>query len=757
MASGRTIGFFFGLSRATQAIAAFALLLVALAAPSAPSLAAPSDPTPLKTTVAVTVNDGYARLVFTAGEYLDATARVAGNVLIINFKEPVDVSVDRIAERASDYIGAARRDPDGKAVRMALAQTVTVNTMAAGEKLFVDLLPASWTGVPPGLPQDVVDDLARRAREAEQALQHEQHVAQQKKPALIRVHVASQPTFTRYIFAVPAETAVKPDRSKDRLVLNFDVPLNFDLADADAALSGGVQEISSELDSDTSLVRFLVDAKVNVRTFRDESGYVVDIVSAGANASQPGQQSQPIAAAQPGPQTVPAVVPAAAPSSESGHDDAASPPLAPNIEAPATIAAPMPQQAVQGAPQPAPVAAPDASAAPPPAPPVAAVVAAPAAAAPPPAPVAAPVAAPAAAGPQPSPTMAAPTPPAAANTPAPPPSADAAQKSSDAAPPHPATPIQTQSDGKIAQEDAKAAQADAKVAAELVHQGANLKLSFPFKILAAAAVFHRADMLWIVFDSKLAIDLSALDGESSRTIRGYQFTQSDGADIVRLQLDRPHLSGVHSDGAMWTVEIGDSVLEPSHALDITRNLIGANRSSVTIPFDGPQALHRLADPEAGDTLFVVTGFAPARGFIDSQDFVEFDALASTQGAVIEPIADDITVQLAPDKIVVGRPNGLTLSTSLQTLLHGSGLRPVMFDSQIWGFDRQASYIERQSHLIAAAAAAPDNQRLVPRLDLARFYLARDMYPEAKGVLDVALTAGRRRKPFRPWCCAPSPK
>src|SRR5580704_69933 len=318
MASGRTIGFFFGLSRATQAIAAFALLLVALAAPSAPSLAAPSDPTPLKTTVAVTVNDGYARLVFTAGEYLDATARVAGNVLIINFKEPVDVSVDRIAERASVYIGAARRDPDGKAVRMALAQTVTVNTMAAGEKLFVDLLPASWTGVPPGLPQDVVDDLARRARAAEQALQHEQHVTQQKKPALIRVHVASQPTFTRYIFAVPAETAVKPDRSKDRLVLNFDVPLNFDLADADAALPGGVQEISSELDSDTSLVRFLVDAKVNVRTFRDESGYVVDIVSAGANASQPGQQSQPIAAAQPGPQTVPTVapgVPAAAPPS----------------------------------------------------------------------------------------------------------------------------------------------------------------------------------------------------------------------------------------------------------------------------------------------------------------------------------------------------------------------------------------------------------------------------------------------------------
>ncbi len=100
------------------------------------------------------------------------------------------------------------------------------------------------------------------------------------------------------------------------------------------------------------------------------------------------------------------------------------------------------------------------------------------------------------------------------------------------------------------------------------------------------------------------------------------------------------------------------------------------------------------------------------------------------------------MELAADKVVVSRPAGLTLSTSLQTVLRGSGLRPVMFDSQIWGSDREASYTERQSRLLAAAASAPDSKRLAPRLDLARFYLARDMYPEAKGVLDVALADDR---------------
>ncbi len=56
---------------------------------------------------------------------------------------------------------------------------------------------------------------------------------------------------------------------------------------------------------------------------------------------------------------------------------------------------------------------------------------------------------------------------------------------------------------------------------------------------------------------------------------------------------------------------------------------------------------------------------------------------------------------------------------------------------------EGSYTEeRQSELTAAAAAAPEDKRLLPRLDLARFYLARSMYIEAKGVLDVVLAEQR---------------
>ncbi len=790
MACGRTIGtlcaelFRQGLRPNFSRIAAIGIVFAALGVPCS------AEADPIKARLTVDVSGGYARLIFNTTDDIDAAVRVAGNVMIISFQRPIDVSVDRLATQAPDYIGAARRDPDGKAIRVALAQKLKVNSMSAGEKFFVDLLPDSWVGAPPGLPQDVVEELARRAREAERLMRQERQMAERKKPAPVRVHVATQPTFTRYVFNLPDQTSVSADSAKDRLTLTFDAPLKFDLADAQAALPRAIGAINSELEDASAIVRFNFVARVDLRTFRDDKGYVVDVV--GANAKPDEQSEAPADGAQPAaaPETTPpanskgeaapngidalaaqmqnvlAEPPAAIGAQSPPPQQLLAPRAVPPAQAPPQPALSSPAMQMTQPPRAAPQLQPAAKAvvqpAPPPSaqlnspPPSTSARSAPATTTPPNSapqtPAAAAVTPPSAKTVQqagPPPVAPAPQPAAAAqvNAPAAPREAetqvDAAKTELPVATEQPAPPV---APGSAAPTPSGAAAARVRpngaVAVELVHQGADLKLSFPFKTPTAAAVFQRADTLWIVFDSKADIDLGALEGESSRTIRGTDLTRAPDADIVRIKLDRPHLSSVAIEGPLWTVEIGDFVLEPSHALDIARNMIGHNRASVTIPFEEPHQLHRITDPEVGDSLLVVTAFAPARGFINTQDFIEFRALASTQGVVVEPLADDINMEIAADKIVISRPTGLTLSTSLQTVLRGSGLRPAMFDSQIWGSDREGSYDERQSRLIAAAAAAPDNKRLAPRLDLARFYIARDMYPEAKGVLDVALANER---------------
>src|SRR6185312_2678170 len=118
------------------------------------------------------------------------------------------------------------RDPDGRSVRFALSRKVTVNSIEAADKFFVDLLPETWSGPPPALPHEVVEHLQHLAQLAEQ----------RRKAVPVRVHVASQPTFTRYVFDVPEHISVSADRAKERLTLSFDAPLTFDMVEVETNL-----------------------------------------------------------------------------------------------------------------------------------------------------------------------------------------------------------------------------------------------------------------------------------------------------------------------------------------------------------------------------------------------------------------------------------------------------------------------------------------------------------------------------------------
>ncbi len=130
-----------------------------------------------------------------------------------------------------------------------------------------------------------------------------------------------------------------------------------------------------------------------------------------------------------------------------------------------------------------------------------------------------------------------------------------------------------------------------------------------------ATIFQRAETLWLVFDTRIAIDITMLTNDTSRTIREASVALEDDAQVVRLKLERPRLISVDADDSGWSVSVGDAMLGASKPLAIARNIVGPGRTSVTIPFDDPRRVHWLSDPEAGDKLLVVTGLGPARGLV----------------------------------------------------------------------------------------------------------------------------------------------
>ncbi|OKO71390.1 hypothetical protein AC629_39315, partial [Bradyrhizobium sp. NAS80.1] len=260
-----------GLSRhVRKATVLAACLLIGLGAPARAADAVRGEAT-------FSAGGGFARLVIKLGEDVPSEVTTAGSILIVRFDRPVDVPVDRVPEGAPDYVNSARRDPDGSAIRLSLARRVTVNTMNAGERTFIDLLPEGWKGPPPSLPMDVVKELAERARVAERALRAQRAAAETRKRPQIRVRASVQPTFVRFVFEMPDGVGVSSVLNEQKLTLAFNANLSFDLADAVVAAPPNVASIKQKADIDQTTVEIALIGDSDVHSFRDDKNYVVDV------------------------------------------------------------------------------------------------------------------------------------------------------------------------------------------------------------------------------------------------------------------------------------------------------------------------------------------------------------------------------------------------------------------------------------------------------------------------------------------------
>ncbi len=750
-----------------------ALLLVAAALTVVPARAQEM----LAGRVTATTDHGFTRLVFKFDQAVPAQVSLTWPIMIIHFDKPVDLSVDRLNEHAPGYISAARRDPDGTAVRIALVQKVKYHVIPAGERLFVDLLPENWSGLLPGLPQEVIDELARRAGRADKLIDKARLAEQKALADPVRVRVATQPTFSRYVFELLTTTHIDPERGDGTYTLNFDQPIKWDLADALAALPPSVETIDTVRADRSTTVRFKLIDDPELRTFRDGRSFMVDIGRGGVAPNQAlAAGAAKLAATDPEsrgvapPETMPAqAIKPAAPVAAATPDDGA-PPM---VDMPQPDAAP----GTKPAPPPSPqimVPAPDREASKPS--PAMKAAAAPGALVAPARPelrkpdltrpemqkpdlansematppmakpdlvkpdmarpeVVMPEMAERAALPKSGAqgTMLKPLEPIAPSPKRAPPKTASPETAKNAPAMHDSEPV-----GQPAA-TVPSPNTNVPVVAGIHRDGRTLTIEFPFAVPTPAAVFHRADMLWLVFDNPAKISLGQLAAEADGAIQNATVRRSeDGAAVVRIRLSRPRLISVDSDGPAWTVTIGDSITTASHPLGIVRTKVSRDRANLVIPFENPGKLHRLHDPEVGDNILVMTGLAPVRGFLRAQDFVELDALASRHGVVVRPIADDVTGKVTRDGVLFTRPGGLALSAAMDARQQSAAsFRATTFDNQLWSLDREGNYFGRQSELLRIASSAPPGQRKVARLNLARFYLARDMSAEAMGVLKVA--------------------
>ena len=233
-----------------------------------------------------TQEEGYGRLILSfpgRDDIPDYTMRIENGVLSIEFDEQVSVILPDVGATMPDYLSVARVDPDGRGLRMGLRSAFNFNRIEAGEQLFIDLLPSTWQGMPPALPQAVIDELAERARVA--AIRAEQ---ERKAAGVVdldpkaSVRVGRNPTFLRVQFDWTVPTTGAYLQEADRGLISFEWPVAVDLRELAADLPPEILTLDSTVTPDGAVVKLQLAEGIKPRFYENSpQQYIMDIDIAG--------------------------------------------------------------------------------------------------------------------------------------------------------------------------------------------------------------------------------------------------------------------------------------------------------------------------------------------------------------------------------------------------------------------------------------------------------------------------------------------
>ena len=191
---------------------------------------------------------------------------------------------------------------------------------------------------------------------------------------------------------------------------------------------------------------------------------------------------------------------------------------------------------------------------------------------------------------------------------------------------------------------------------------AQVQFSFTWANPAGAAVFRRGDAVWVVFDAPAVIDV----GHAPRGLVQYTAISSTrGSDYAAVRIEAAHAVPVFATaiGNTWTIALGPGDEGLPSVVRIQRD-----------DADGPAALKaavagatkvvQMADPQAGDTVSVVTALGPSKGLPSRRDYAQLAVLPSVQGLAVESHIEDLKVSADGDIVNIGRTLGLALSPNL---------------------------------------------------------------------------------------------
>jgi hypothetical protein len=220
---------------------------------------------------------GYGRIALQFDRATKVSARVGNGILVISFGTPVSLRGEKLVAELPSYVSVVRRDPDGTGLRVALTKAFRPSVLEAGEWVFIDLLPEAWAGLPPGLPQEVVTELARRAEEAESQVRDESRRRLTEAPKPVVVRVAQLPTLTRAVFVPPKLVPISLKANNGEVELLFEASLTLETGKLKSQLGAAVRAVAAQPGPGFLTVKLTLEPGYEARGFREDETFVLDL------------------------------------------------------------------------------------------------------------------------------------------------------------------------------------------------------------------------------------------------------------------------------------------------------------------------------------------------------------------------------------------------------------------------------------------------------------------------------------------------
>lgn len=235
-----------------------------------------------KAQIFATPENGFGRLIIAFPDRMDLPkykVKYENGVLAIEFEQPISILLPDISLAMPDYATIARVDPDQRGIRIGLRTTFNINRMDAGEKLYIDLLPTNWVGLPPSLPTEVVKALADRSERAAKLAEQKRKEEEAKVlQPVASVRVGRNPTFLRIQFDWNIDSKAKFALSGTKGSVVFDWPVPVDLYALKADLPPEFKGATNAVTPAGSAINFAVAEGVVPRFYElSPRQFVIDV------------------------------------------------------------------------------------------------------------------------------------------------------------------------------------------------------------------------------------------------------------------------------------------------------------------------------------------------------------------------------------------------------------------------------------------------------------------------------------------------